>query len=107
MYGPRPPYLPKLLVRLQIDGRGSDAAVLQGDLSACGADSTPSYVHVVDTVLLPFLPSMTGGCLHDGAAVASAIHAVQFMIAVMHALSLMKPSRILDGMDARLLTCLE
>lgn len=45
---------------MQLDGKGSDAAILQGDIAACGTDASPSYVHIVDTVLLPFLPSMTG-----------------------------------------------
>ncbi len=45
---------------MQLAGKGNDANVLQGDIAACGGPSGPSYVHTVRSVLLPFVPSMTG-----------------------------------------------
>lgn len=41
----------------QINGKGSSARVLQGDLPACGPSSGGSFVHIVNSILLPFVPS--------------------------------------------------
>ncbi len=46
---------------VQLAGKGSTANVLQADIQACGPAAAPSYVHVVDSVLLPFMPSMVPG----------------------------------------------
>lgn len=44
--------LTKCLCPLQVQGVGSYADILQGDIPACG----PSFIHIIDHVLLPFNP---------------------------------------------------
>lgn len=53
---------------LQLAGRGGTANILQADLRACGPAAAPSYVHVIDSVLFPFVPAMVPG----GGAVGTA-----------------------------------
>lgn len=42
---------------VQVAGKGSSARVLQADLPACGPGSGGSFVQIINSVLLPFVPT--------------------------------------------------